>query len=297
MKHLHKAGIICCSNGFAANGGQELQQLKDVLQKNGISPVCSNSIFAKEGIRSGTAKERANALMEFYRDPEIDAIFDISGGDIANEILPYLDYEEIAGAKNRAGQSKQFWGYSDLTVILNAIYAKTGNSGVLYQVRHLIKNDNTNGLFSFSYSFTQGKELSGIVAGGNIRCLLKLAGTEYFPDFTDKILFLEARSGLQSQMITYLSQLKQLGVFTKVKGILLGTFTQMEQEQRKAQLGQLKTEGEIYKKPVTMEELVKEFAGDSLSIVKTSEIGHAMDSKAIVIGKHIKLMSGKNQYY
>lgn len=60
--------------------------------------------------------------MSFYRVQEIQAILDLSGGDLANELLPYLDYEVIG--KSQA----EFWGYSDLTTILNAIYAKTGRS-------------------------------------------------------------------------------------------------------------------------------------------------------------------------
>ena len=70
--------------------------------------------------------------MDFYLDDTIDAICDISGGDIANGILPYLDYSVIAK------MDKQFWGYSDLTTILNAIYAKTGQTGVLYQIRNVL---------------------------------------------------------------------------------------------------------------------------------------------------------------
>lgn len=70
--------------------------------------------------------------MDFYRDDEIKGIFDISGGDIANGILPYLDYDVIADS------SKLFWGYSDLTTVLNAIYTKTGKISVLYQIRNLL---------------------------------------------------------------------------------------------------------------------------------------------------------------
>ena len=32
--------------------------------------------------------------------------------------------------------------------------------------------------------------MEGIVVGGNIRCLLKLAGTPYWPDMREKILLL-----------------------------------------------------------------------------------------------------------
>ena len=106
-------------------------------------PVVSPCLYEKDpvfcSVFSGTAEERAEALMSFYRDPEVQAILDLSGGDLANELLPYLDYR---GDRRKAGQT--FWGYSDLTTILNAIYAKTGRSSVLYQARNLVSD---GGLF------------------------------------------------------------------------------------------------------------------------------------------------------
>ena len=318
MKIQKRAGIVCCSNGLSKDKESTLRQLTEVLEQAGVEPIYSNYIFAKSGVRSGTAEERSAALMEFYRSPEIDIIFDISGGDIANEILPYLDYDVIAKAKDRNGQPKAFWGYSDLTVVLNAIYTKTGNLGVLYQVRNLIAEENldrrkvfqeemrytyaqngegeepeipmqsanigqldgtvqSGSLYDFRYTFLQGNQLSGIVVGGNIRCLLKLAGTEYFPDMAGKVLLLEAYSGVQSQIITYLGQLKQLGIFEKINGILLGTFTQYEQ--------QMKLEPALS----SIGQLVMEFAGKELPIVKTQEVGHGLDAKAVKIGRMICL--------
>ncbi|MFR3949720.1 MAG: hypothetical protein ACLTZM_23455 [Ruminococcus sp.] len=46
--------------------------------------------------------------------------------------------------------------------------------------------------------------------------------------YAEKILLLESFGGKLPQMVTYLSQLSQMGVFKKVNGILLGTFTKME---------------------------------------------------------------------
>ena len=219
---------------------------------------CSNG----ENGTCPSISERVEALMSAYQDPEIEEIYDVSGGDIANSILPYLDYDLISRS------NKRFWGYSDLTTIINAIYTKTGKTSVLYQ-RRFYKEEMEDELFYIKYEFVQGNEMQGILVGGNIRCLLKLAGTEYWPDMTDKILLLEARSGRVPQMITFLSQLKQLGVFEKVNGILLGTFTQMEKEECQP----------------TIEELVKEFVGAELPIAKTWDIGHASDAKAIIIGQ------------
>ena len=124
------------------------------------------------------------------------------------------------------------------------------------------------------YKFIQGERLEGVVVGGNIRCLLKLAGTPYMPDFKDKILLLESYSGGPMQMSTYLNQYKQLGVFKQIKGILLGSYTVMEQDGLTP----------------TIEALVRKIVDDpTMPIVKTSQIGHNMDSKGIQIGASICL--------
>ena len=279
VEYGSKVGIVCCSNGQKAYYNDKLKILNDTLCQLGLIPVFSNYIYEKNDVFSGSAKERSEALMEFYKNPEIKAIFDISGGNIANEILEELDFELIYKS------DKKFFGYSDLTTIINAIYTKTGKSSVLYQVRNLIydyrerqirdfKESIINGkddLFNISYKFVQGSYMEGIVVGGNIRCFLKLAGTPYFPNLKGKIILLEGRGGLIPQMVTYLSQLKQIGTFKQVSGILLGTFTELEKEK-------------FY-----MEELIKNYVDSHMPIAVTSDIGHGMDSKAIEIGKRMVL--------
>lgn len=272
-----QAGIVCCSDGLAKNQQEQVHTLRDALRQMNISVIMSPYLY--QGI--GTAKQKAQALMALYDNDDIHDVFDISGGDLANELLPYLDYQRIADS------GKTFWGYSDLTSILNGIYSKTGNPGVLYQIRNLIgvcgqeqqekfyqmlqrKGDD---LFRFDYHFIQGTEMEGIVIGGNIRCLLKLAGTEYFPDCHDRILLLESLSGDMSRITAYFSQLQQMGVFDRCVGILLGTFTQLEKENG------------IDAAPI----LLRRFVRRDLPIAKTKQIGHGADSKAIMIGRSMCL--------
>ena len=283
LKYGDKVGIVCCSNGQKHIYTDRIEQLKCTLAEIGLIPVFSNYIYEKENIFSGSAKERADALMDFYKDNDIKAIFDISGGDIANGILPYLDYDVIANS------SKLLWGYSDLTTVINAIYAKTGKPSVLYQVRNLIYKhkdrqikdfdsavmQNGNALYCLQYQFLQQTEMRGVVVGGNIRCLLKLAGTEYMPELENKILLLESMRGDVAKIETYLCQLQQMGVFDKVAGIILGTFTEMEKENYLP----------------TIESLIKKFVGKDMPIVSTKDIGHGTDSKAVIIGKEIEIYS------
>ena len=274
-----KIGIVCCSNGQRCTYAEKISHLENTLVEIGLEPVFSNYIYEKNDIFSGTAKERADALMDFYKADEIKAIFDISGGDVANGILSYLDFDVIGNS------SKLFWGYSDLTTVINAIYTKTGKASVLFQVRNLIYDyrerqiadfcnttmQKGTDLFKWDYEFVQQNKMRGIVVGGNIRCFLKLAGTEYMPDLENKILFLESLNGDVAKIETYLCQLQQMGAFEKVAGIILGTFT------------------ELQKSTFAVEDLVKKRVSRKLPIAITKDIGHGIDSKAIVIGQEIYL--------
>ena len=114
--------------------------------------------------------------------------------------------------------------------------------------------------------------MEGVVIGGNIRCFLKLAGTEYMPDMTDKILLLEGLNTTSQQAATHLCQLKQMGAFNKIRGILLGTFTKLD--------------AEIF--VPSIEELVQRYAGKDMPIARTMDIGHGWESKCINIGEFMR---------
>ena len=88
MKKGDKIGIVACSNGLKESSRPEMEQLKITLENLGLTPVFSEYLYAKDGAESGTRQQRAEALMKFYRDEEIKGIFDVSGGDLANGVLP-----------------------------------------------------------------------------------------------------------------------------------------------------------------------------------------------------------------
>lgn len=276
-----KAGLVSCSNGQHPQQQEKINQLIRILEKMGIECVQAEHLYARDGVFGGTPKERAQDLMAFYNDGSIHAIYDVSGGDIANEVLSYLDYGKIADA------DKMFWGYSDLTTVINAIYAKTGKASVLYQVKHLAEDHaklrqerfqravfgGGTDLFQISYQFLQGESMEGVVVGGNIRCLLKLAGTPYFPDMRGKILLLESLGSSAAQAAAQICQLGQMGVFDVVSGVLLGTFTKLEQ-----------SEGEM-----APYRLLTRHIHTDIPVARTPQVGHSADAKAVLIGGVLQL--------
>ena len=134
-----------------------------------------------------------------------------------------------------------------------------------------MKNEQT--LLEVKWKFLQGSSIEGEIIGGNIRCFLKLAGIKYFPEAENKVLFIEGLGTSIEGLVTHLAQLKQIGVFDKISGLLIGTFTKIEKEI---------SEEELFK-------LVQDYIPSSLPVAKTQEIGHAKNSKALKIGEKIHI--------
>ena len=274
-----KIALVVCSNGKNIEDKDRLEKLESILVEMGFVPIFTKYVYKDKFGRGAKAQVRAEELMSFYKNKEIKAIFDISGGDIANEVLDYLDYDVIKR------NYKPFFGYSDLTTVLNTLESQTNEVNYLYQILNIIENEeirtnfkntfmkNEQILFDVKWRFLQGSSVEGEVIGGNIRCFLKLVGTKYFPKVDNKVLFIEGLGTSVEGLITHLSQLKQMNVFCNISGLLIGTFTKIEKE--------ISVE-ELF-------ELVKEYIPEHLPVVKTSEIGHAKDSKALKIGGMINI--------
>lgn len=274
-----KAALVACSDPMLLYQQDDIERLKMLLEKEGIEVVASPYLF--ERFEKLSVKNKADDLMGYFRDSEMHFIFDVSGGDIANSVLTELDYDIIR--ESRAS----FYGYSDLTTILNAFYTQTGRETINFQVRNLLyENAEAERVYfrehilpdnvsekDLDCQFLRGDAMSGRVLGGNIRCFLKLAGTPFWPDLNGAILLLEACSGGVMKMTTYLHQLKQIGVFEQISGILLGTFTEMEDKQLTP----------------TIEELVQTIVPRTLPIATTRYVGHGTDARAIVIGREYTL--------
>src|SRR5215471_3413066 len=69
---------------------------------------------------AGSPETRARDLMAMFADPEVDVIQCMRGGTGSNEVIPLLDYDEIAA------HPKAFIGSSDITSLHNALLHFTG---------------------------------------------------------------------------------------------------------------------------------------------------------------------------
>ncbi len=201
------------------------EELKTIANKRfeklGLRLTFSSSVMDIDYMSSSSIKKRVKDLHEAFKDKNVKAIITVIGGYNSIEILPYLDYQLI---KNNP---KIICGYSDITAVLNGIYAKSGlityygphyfDFGELrgfdytleYFEKCLFREDEYSLLESDLWSdekwgrdqknrnFFKNKgllsiqegEAEGVVVGGNISTLQLLRGTEYWPARKDKYIF------------------------------------------------------------------------------------------------------------
>ena len=273
-----KVGIVGCSDGRPEKERPLMRRLMETLRAMDLEPVCSPYLYAREGKPfSATPCQRARALTELLTDDTIAAVFDVSGGDGANGLLEYLDFERLAAHR------KPFWGYSDLTALLNPLWERSGMACGLYQIKHIVLDPTGTQLQNFrdtvlcggrslceiQWQFLQGSAMEGVMLGGNIRCLLKLAGTLWFPDLTGKLLFLESLSGGPARIEAYFRQLRQMGAFDRIAGLLLGTFTELDRMD--SQYAQ-RLAVEVVDNP-------------RLPMARTTQVGHGLDAQCLRLGE------------
>lgn len=125
MKPLQKGdtiGIFSPSSPATAFAPRRYERAKSFLTSMGYVVKEGSLTGKRQAYRSGSIMERASELNELIRDKNVSCIMSAMGGMNSNALLPYIDYE--AFQKN----PKIIVGYSDVTAILLAIYAKTGIS-------------------------------------------------------------------------------------------------------------------------------------------------------------------------
>ncbi len=113
-------GIFSSSSPISATVPTRYARGKDYLASRGYHVIDGDLCGKSDHYRSGSIAERAaefNALL--YRD-DVSILMAAIGGNNTNAILPYLDYDYLRA------HPKVIVGYSDVTALLLAVYAKTG---------------------------------------------------------------------------------------------------------------------------------------------------------------------------
>lgn len=234
-----------------------LRKTEETMKEWGLTVTYGTHVREMDDFESSTIESRIEDLHDAFRDPSVHLVHCARGGFNCNQLLPHLDYDLIK--KN----PKILLGFSDITALGNAIYAKTGlvtySGPSFYQFgfgtqlhytfeyfeKCLFKDSPlaispsdkwTDARFTpekpdlpFEHNdghwMLQEGSAEGTIIGGNLCTLNLLQGTPYMPSLQDSILFLEDDyESHQRAFDRNLQSLIHLPEFKGVRGLVIGRF-------------------------------------------------------------------------
>ena len=212
------------------------------LKRMGFHVRHGKSLTAKRGYLAGSDAERAKEINDYFADPEVHGIIAMRGGWGCARMLDLIDYEVIAR------NPKVIMGFSDITSLLIAIYAKTGvityhgpvgystwnDFSVRYVRKVLMQNRENVTMYNPAdnkglYALTPGVA-EGELVGGNLTVLAGIVGSSYLPDWKGKILFLEETREEAYRVDRMLTTLKLAGILDQLSGFVFGKCLHCEPE-------------------------------------------------------------------
>jgi muramoyltetrapeptide carboxypeptidase len=211
----------------------------DRIKKLGYNVYVHPQCRLCRGYLAGDDKTRAAALMEVFTDSRFKAIFAARGGFGCQRLIKHLDLDIIRA------NPKIIVGYSDLTVLLHAFNSRglvtfhgpmtaidfadkrpqfglTNLFDILTGQRYPIQLQNPPKAGPFKI-YRKGKA-SGILTGGNLSLLNKLAGTPLMPSFKNKLVFLEDTGEEPYRLDGYLAHLFMATEIAKAAGFIFAPF-------------------------------------------------------------------------
>ena len=222
----------------------QLQLALEALEAMGLNAKVGDHVMDRFGYLAGQDSDRAADINGAFLDPDVDAIFALRGGWGASRLLPFIDFDGIRE------NPKILLGYSDITSLLNAIYARAGvvafhGPNLMSRWNQFTYDSMREVLFDAKPArYTNPTEpdddlvarkhriqtivpgrAEGHLIGGNLTLMSALVGTPYLPKFDNAILFLEDVGEAIYRVDRMLTQLKLSGHLQRVAGIVFGHFT------------------------------------------------------------------------
>jgi len=252
-----KVGIFSPASATHAKTSARFQRAYTYLVEKGLYLMMGSLIYEKYLYCSGNIEERADELNNLiYSD--CDYLFASIGGLNSASILPLIDYcylidnpkifignsdvtSILSAVYTKAKLSSYYYmtllpAFGEIGFFLEENYKYFKqiilNKPTSYNYKmpsfwtdewinwekfEREKKRHSNKWLPLSYGKTEA-----ILVGGNFSTLVKLCGTPFLFDFTDKILFLEDTQIDASTLESNIMIFEQNGVFKKIRGLILG---------------------------------------------------------------------------
>lgn len=226
-------GVIAPS-GHLANR-ERFSRGVGILQEMGFHVKFPREFWPGHDYLADTDDNRGREINELYRDPEVKALIALRGGYGCIRMIDKVDLELIRN------NPKPIIGFSDITILLNYLFAKTGLVSFHGPVTASLGDASREALERLYLSLTgrwsqpisageteilkKGPTATAPLVGGNLASLVTLLGTAYDSSWDGKIVFLEDVSEPAYKIDRMLTQLKLAGKLDHIAGLILGDFS------------------------------------------------------------------------
>jgi muramoyltetrapeptide carboxypeptidase len=277
LRPQDRVAVIAPASGFERDAFDAGLALLDARYRTEYG----NGLFERRRYLAGSDDRRLAELHAALTDPGIRAVFCARGGYGATRLLRQL------AASAPAGAPKPLVGFSDITALhlwLQAHGRISIHGPVLTQLPRLPAATLTR-LFDLLESVRPAPPLAGTATyvggvaegpllGGNLSVFTRLLGTPYMPPLDGAILLLEDQGERPYRLDRMWTHLQLAGVFERVRGIVLGSFSACEER------------GADY----TSDEVLRELAASTaLPCAAGLPIGHGDVNEPVPLGVRVRL--------
>ena len=234
---------------------------------------------------AGTDELRTSDMQRFLDDPNIKAIFAARGGYGTIRIIDRIDFSKFKK------HPKWIIGFSDITVLhshIQAVYKTEsihgqmpltiadGSSVSLQTLRKALFNEALDYTYTSAIKNRSG-EANAVLIGGNLTLLVMMAGSVSEQDYAGKILFLEDVGEYLYSLDRMMWNLKRSGKLTNLKGLIVGSFTEMKDND--IPFGQ------------TAEQIIMEHVNEfDYPVCFNFPAGHINDNRALIFGRKVNML-------
>ncbi|MBU8899561.1 LD-carboxypeptidase [Corallococcus sp. M34] len=228
---------------------------------------------------AGEDSRRSEELAQALRDRDARAVFCARGGYGSARLLPALPLADAAPSA--------FVGFSDLTSVHCALQAQgrvSIHGPVLTQLGkqpsevrsalvRLLESPEAPPPLSGADTYVSGCA-EGTLVGGNLSVFSRLLGTPYLPPLDGSVLLLEDVTERPYRIDRMWTHLRLAGVFSRVRGIVLGNFTSCEEKDA----------------PYSCADVLRDLAREAgLPCAAGFPIGHGAINHPVALGTRVRL--------
>ena len=267
---------------------KSMQPTIDLLESWGLHVVIGKSIGLEENQLAGNDEQRAADLQEQLDNPNIKAIWCARGGYGTVRVVDLIDFTQFKKSP------KWLVGFSDVTVLhnhLNTMGYKSIHGIMPISLAKASKEAIESLRLSLfgqplqyaidPHPMNRLGKATGEVVGGNLSILYSVLGSPSAIDCTDKILYIEDLDEYLYHIDRMMMNLKRNGCLESLKGIIVGSMTDMKDND----IPWGKNALEI------VQDVTKQY---NIPVIFNFPAGHIHDNRALILGNNVTIEVTKN---